>query len=134
VRFLLIIITSGLIACSPQARFDHLVKKHPYVLDDFIISQWDTVFVAGVTHDTLFRLTAGGRDTFFISKTNTTIIHNNGELGVSTRQPTDTILLQREYYTKDSVANDNNRLIYIALTILTILVLFLGGYLMGTKK
>jgi len=132
-RFLLIGIFISLASCSPQTRFNNLVKKYPFVLDDFIISQWDTVIIPELRHDTMFKITPGGHDTFFISKTNTTIIHNNGALGVSTNKPKDTIFLQREYLSPEPIKPDN-KWIYLGLTVLMILVLFLGGLVLGIKS
>lgn len=103
------------------------------MLDDFIISQWDTVVIPELRHDTTFKITPGGQDTFFISKTNTTIIHNNGSLGVTTNRPTDTFFLQREYFSKEPNKPDN-KFIYLGLTIIMILVLFLGGMVLGIKS
>ncbi len=132
--YLTIFLLASLVSCSPQARFNRLIAKNPNLLDEFIISQWDTVIVPELEHDTVFYITPGGRDSFLIRETNTTIVHNNGALQVSTRQPPDTIFLQREYYTPKPISNNNNRLIYLGITVLFILVLFLGGYVTGLKK
>lgn len=121
-------------SCTPQARFNNLVKKHPYVLDDFIISQWDTVFIPGLKFDTIFKTSLNGRDTFFISKTFTTIRTEPGQIIVSTQQPDSNIIRPIYNLQTEPKKNEHSKILYIALSILSVLVLFLFGFIFGQKK
>ena len=121
-------------SCTPQARFNNLVKKHPYVLDDFIISQWDTVFIPGTKFDTIFKTSLNGRDTFFISKTFTTIRTEPGQIIVSTQQPDSNIIRPIFNLQTEPKKVEHSKILYIALSILSVLVLFLFGFIFGQKK
>jgi hypothetical protein len=131
---LCIVFLTILSSCSPQTRFNNIVKKHPYVLDDFIISQWDTVFLPGIKFDTILK-TTGGRDTFFIAKTFTTITTAPGQIIVNTAQPdTNFIKPLYELHREPIGAEGPPKWLYVLISILTILVLFLFGYIFGNSK
>lgn len=120
-------------SCSPQTRFNNIVKKHPYVLDDFIISQWDTVFIPGIKFDTILK-TSTGRDTFFISKTFTTIRTEPGQIIVTTAQPDSNFIKPLYELQREPIGAEPLKWYYIAISLLAMLVLFLFGLIFGTKK
>lgn len=75
----LIFVLVGISSCSPEKKLQRLLKHHPELIRDTLVTVYDTLTVPGFRIDTLVRHT-GRNDTITITKNNVTtklVVHRD---------------------------------------------------------